>query len=430
LIKLSIIGKLHTLNTEFFIARRIIRGRKGRRKISRPTARIAIAGVAIGIMVMILTLSIVNGFQLSIKDKVEGFNADVQITKLDNNNSYEPAPIEREQSFLADLKKLPNVKHVQVFATKNGIIKTKTENEGVILTGVGSDYDWSFVKKNLVKGTVLDIKDSAASSDIIISKSTAAALDVDTGSKLLIFFITKTGGADSAHFSYEQRVKAFHVKGIYHTGLEDFDRQIVFTDIAQIQSLNFWNPSQIGGFEVLCNNFDNLDSLESDVKNIIDVKLNAQSIKEINEPMFSWLKLQNTNAIIIISLMALVSAIAMVSALIVLILENTNMIGLLKALGARNLNIQQIFLIDGAYLIVTGMVIGNILGITFCLLQQYYKFIPLDQSTYYVAYVPVHFSWLWVGLLNLCTFFVCMVMLILPSFIVSRITPVRTLRYS
>lgn len=418
------------MNTEFFIARRIIRGRKGRKKISRPTARIAIAGVAIGIAVMILTLSIVRGFQLSIKDKVEGFNADVQITKLDNNNSYEPAPIDRQQAFLPDLKKLPEVKHIQVFATKNGIIKTKTDNEGVILTGVGSDYDWSFVKKNLVNGDILDIKDSVPSTDIIISKSTAAALDVDIGSKLLVFFITKTRGADSTHFNYEQRVKAFHVKGIYHTGLEDFDRQIVFADIAQIQSLNFWKPTQVGGFEVLCKNFDNVDSLEGDVKNIIDINLNAQSIKEINEPMFSWLKLQNTNAAIIIILMALVSAIAMVSALIVLILENTNMIGLLKALGARNLSIRQIFLIDGAYLIFTGMIIGNVVGITFCVLQQHYKLIPLDQSTYYVPYVPMEFSWFYAGLLNLGSFVVCMLMLILPSFIVSRITPVRTLRYS
>ncbi len=418
------------MNTEFFIARRIIRGRKGQKKISQPTARIAIAGVAIGIMVMILTLSIVQGFQLSIKDKVEGFNSDIQITNLDNNNSYEPSPIARQRSFIPELKKLPDVKHIQVFATKNGIIKTKTENEGVLLTGVGSDYDWTFVQNNLVKGKVLTIKDSISSSDIVISSSTASALGVDTGSKLLVYFVTRTKGADSGHFNVEQRVKAFHVKGIYHTGLEDFDRQIVFTDIAQIQNLNFWKHDQIGGFEVLCDNFDNVDSLEDNVKNIIGVNLNAQSIKEINEPMFSWLKLQNTNAAIIIILMSLVSAIAMVSALIVLILENTNMIGLLKALGSRSLNIQQIFIIDGAYLIFWGMLIGNFLGISICLIQEYYKVIPLDQATYYVPYVPVHFSFFNVLLLNICTFIICILMLILPSFIVARITPVKTLRYS
>jgi lipoprotein-releasing system permease protein len=418
------------LNTEFFIARRIIEGRKGHKKISRPTARIAIAGVAIGIMVMILTISIVSGFQLSIRDKVEGFNGDIQIANLDNNNSYEPVPINMHQSFLPDLKKLKDVSHVQVFATKNGIIKTKTENEGVILKGVNKEYDWTFIKKNLVKGDVLSFSDSSASTDIIISQNIASALDMDIGSKLLIFFITKDKGVDSAHSTYEQRVRTFHVKGIYHTGLEDFDKRIVFTDIAQIQTLNFWKPDQVAGFEVLTPNFDNIKILEDSIKNIIGADLNAQSIRETNEPIFSWLDLQNTNAAIIIGLMAVVSAIAMVSALIVLILENTSMIGLLKALGLRNLNIQQIFLIDGAYLIFWGMIIGNFLGISMCLIQEYYKVIPLDQTTYYVPFVPIYFSWIYVLLLNIGAFLACMLMLILPSFIVSRITPIRTLRYS
>jgi len=418
------------LNTEFFIARRIIRGRRGQKKISQPTARIAIAGVAIGLTVMILTLSIVQGFQRSIRDKVEGFNADIQITNLDNNNSYEPYPIARHQPFLTELKRMQGVKNVQVFATKVGIIKTKTENNGILLKGIGSDYDWTFIRKSLVKGKVLAIQDSVPSTGIIISSVIASALGVDTGSKVLVFFVTRTKGADSAHFNVEQRVKSFHVSGIYHTGLEDFDRQFVFTDIAQIQNLNFWTKEQVGGFELLSNDFDKVDSLEDNVKNAIGVKLNAQSIKEINEPMFSWLNLQNTNAAIIIVLMALVSAIAMVSALIVLILENTNMIGLLKALGSRNLNIQQIFMIDGAYLIFRGMLIGNILGISMCLIQEYYRIIPLDQATYYVSYVPVHFDVVNVVLLNVCTFIICMLMLILPSFIISRITPVRTLRYS
>ncbi|HSY77316.1 MAG TPA: FtsX-like permease family protein, partial [Bacteroidia bacterium] len=305
-----------------------------------------------------------------------------------------------------------------------------TENEGVILKGISKDYDWTFIKKNLVKGDILGFNDSAASTDIIISQSVANALDMDLGSKLLIFFITKTKGADSGQFSYEQRVKTFHVKGIYQTGLEDFDKEFVFTDIAQIQSLNFWKPAQVGGFEVLANDFDKVDSLTENIKGMIGVNLNAQSIHEINEPMFSWLKLQNTNAYIIIILMAVVSAIAMVSALIVLILENTSMIGLLKALGSRNRNIRQIFLIDGAYLIFWGMLIGNIIGISFCLIQERYKLIPLDQSTYYMPYVPIFFNWFYVLLLNVGAFLTCMLMLILPSFIVSRITPVRTLRYS
>lgn len=418
------------MNTEFFIAWRIIKGGRGRKKISRPTARIAITGVAIGLAVMILTLSIVRGFQISIRDKVEGFNADIEINNLDYNSSFEPSPIARQQPFLAELQKIPAIKHVQVYATKNGIIKTKTENEGVILKGVGPGYDWSFIKQNLVKGKVLTLNDSAASDGIVISSSVASALDMGVGSKLLIFFVTKTKGSGSIHYSYEQRVKTFYVKGIYHTGLEDFDKQVVFVDITQIQNLNFWTHNQVGGFEVLCKNFDKVDSVEKAVNRMIGEKLNAQSIKQINSPMFSWLELQNTNAAIIIILMAIVSAIAMVSALIVLILENTNMIGLLKALGSPNRNIQQIFLIDGAYLIACGMLIGNVIGISFCLLQQHYKIIPLDQSTYYVPYVPIYLNWWAVFALNAGAFIVTMLMLILPSFIVSRILPVRTLRYS
>lgn len=418
------------MNTEFFIARRIIKGTKGRKKISRPTAIIAITGVAIGIAVMILTLSVVQGFQNAIRDKIEGFNADIQITNLDLNTSYESTPIDRNQPFSATLQKLPGMRHVQVFANKSGIIKTKTENEGVTLKGISADYDWSFIKRNLVKGDVFVPHDSTPSTDIVISQSIASELDADIGSKLLIFFVTKTKGADSLHPGVEQRVKTFYVKGIYHTGLEDFDKQVVFTDIAQIQNLNFWRRDQVGGFEVLCSDFNNVDTLLDQVKGVIGINLNAQSIRQINAPMFAWLDLQDTNAIIIIALMALVSAIAMVSALIVLILENTNLIGLLKALGQPNLNIQQIFIIDGAYLILRGLLIGNIIGITVCLVQQHYKLIPLDQSTYYMSYVPIHVNWLYIILLNLGSFLVTLLMLILPSLIISRILPIKTLRYS
>ncbi len=418
------------MNVLFFIAKRIIgkRGKGG--KISRPTVNIAITGVAIGIAVMILTVAIVVGFQISIRDKVEGFNADIQINKLDDNNSMEPAPIDRFQPFLGDLKRLPEVRHVQVYATKNGIIKTKTENEGVILKGVGSDYDWSFVQKNLEKGKVFHPIDSVAGNEIIISKTIASELGADTGSKLLIYFITRTRDADSAgNYGMEKSVKTFYVKGIYHTGLDEFDRQIVFVDLGQIQKLNFWNYRQVGGFEVKCTNFKKVEEDEKTINKVIGQDLEATSIRKVNSAIFSWLDLQNTNAAIIIILMVIVSAIAMVSALIVLILENANMIGVLKALGMTNWGIQKIFIMDGAYLILFGLLIGNISGLSLCWLQSHYGLVKLDQETYYISQVPIYLGWKYIVALNVGAFLACMLMLILPSFITSRIKPAVTLKY-
>jgi lipoprotein-releasing system permease protein len=419
------------VNIEFFIAKRIIKGRSKKKRISRPTVRIAITGVTMGLTVMILTLGIVSGFQRSIKDKVEGFNSDIQITSFDNNNSNQPTPISRNQPFLGALKAMPGITHVQAYAVSPGIIRTKTYNEGVLLKGVGSDYDWSFVQKNMLKGQVFTIHDSAPSTEIVISKTIASALEVDTGSQLHVFFVTRSKDSDAhGHYGVEQRVRTFHVKGIYSTGLEEFDRQMVFVDMGQVQNLNYWSKDQIGGFELHCADFDNVDKIEDNVNSIIGQNLNAQSIKKLNSSIFSWLELQNTNAAIIIILMAIVSAIAMVSALIVLILENTNMIGLLKALGSRNLSIQKIFLIDGAYLIAWGMLLGNIVGLSFCIIQAKYGLIKLSQETYYVPTVPVHLNWEYVILLNAACFVACMATLIFPSLIISRIQPVRTLKYS
>lgn len=419
------------MNAEFFIAKRIIGVSARKHKVSRPTIRIAIAGVAIGLAVMLLTVAIVRGFQISIRDKVEGFNADIQINNYDNNSSYEPIPVSRNQPFVAKLEKLPGIKHLQVYSTKIGIIKTKTYNEGVLLKGIGSDYDWNFIKNNMVKGTVFLPQDSVPCNRIVISKAIANDLGADTGSKLFVYFITKTKNPDSyGHYGYEQRVKTFYVGGIYSTGLDDFDRQFAFVDIAQIQKLNFWTPDQVGGFEVLCSNFNNVDRIENKINKLVGGNLIAESIKKINSAIFSWLDLQNTNAAIIIVLMAIVSAIAMISALIVLILENTNMIGLLKALGATNSSIRKIFLINGAYLILWGMIWGNFIGLLLCYLQSRYGLVKLPQETYYVSQVPIYLNWKYVAAINGGTFVTCMLMLVFPSFIISRISPARTLKYN
>jgi lipoprotein-releasing system permease protein len=297
------------------------------------------------------------------------------------------------------------------------------------LKGIGSDYDWSFVKKNLVKGNVFHPVDTMPGNGIIISKDIASELGADTGSKLLIFFITKTRPDTTGNSGYEQRVKTFYVKGIYHTGLDEFDKQVVFVDIGVIQNLNFWKPNQVGGFEVTCRNFKKVDENEKAINNIIGQDLEASSIRKVNSAIFSWLDLQNTNAAIIIILMVVVSAIAMISALIVLILENASMIGLLKALGLTNWGIQKIFITNGAYLIFLGLLIGNIVGLSVCWLQSHYGLIKLPQETYYVSEIPIYLNLKYVEVLNGIAFTACLVMLILPSFIISKIKPAVTLKY-
>lgn len=418
------------MNVLYFIAKRIIGKTRGEGKTSRPTVVIAITGVALGMAVMLLTIAIVVGYQVAIRDKVEGFNTDIQINKMDDNNSLEPSPISRNQPFLNQLKNLPQVKHVQVYATKSGIIKTQTENEGVLLKGVGSDYDWTFIKANLVKGHIFYTSDTAKRNGIIISSTLASELCVDTGSKLLLFFVTRTRHADSTgNYGYEQRVKTFYVKGIYHTGLDEFDRQVVYVDISQIQNLNFWTPDQVGGFEVACRNFDKITENEEIINRVISQDLQATSIRKTNAAIFDWLDLQNTTAAILLVLIVIVSAIAMISALIVLILENANTIGLLKALGMTNWDIQKIFIIDGAYLITLGLLIGDFTGLSLCWLQSHFGLVKLSQETYYISQVPIFVNWEYVIGINIGSFLVCISMLILPSFIISRIKPAVTLKY-
>lgn len=419
------------MNTELFIAKRIIFGDKSSKRISKPIVRIAIAGIAIGLTVMILTIAIVTGFQSEIRDKVIGFGSHIQITNYDYNNSFEPEPISKNQDFLPELKSNPEIKHVQVYATKNGIIKTKTDNEGVLLKGVSEDYNWSFIEKNLISGTVFSVTDSVSSKNIVISKQLASRLDLKLNDKLLIYFVTKKRNIspDREGGEYEQRIKDFYISGIYETGFEEYDKKIVFVDVAQIQKLNYWEKDQVGGIEVILRDYNKIDKVGSYVYDLVGQNLNAQTIKETNSTIFSWLELQDINAVIVIVLMALVAAINMISALLILILERTNMIGILKALGTGNKNIQKVFLYNAAYLVGEGLLWGNIIGIALCLLQKHFGVFTLPKETYYVSVIPIQMNLIYFFLLSLGTFFLCLLMLIIPSFIISKITPVKAIRF-
>ncbi len=418
------------MNLPLYITKKILSPSGEQRSISRPIVKIAIGGIALGIAVMILTVAIVTGFQQEIRNKVIGFGSHITVASYDNNVSYEPRPVALKQDFIDELKQNPEIAHIQEFATKNGIIKTKTDNEGVLLKGIGSDYNWTFIRNNLKEGTIIPMNDTAISKQIVISNSLAKRLDLKLGQKMLIYFVTKRKAGDTtSSLAYEQRVRDFYVCGIYDSGFEELDAHMVFVDIAQIKKLNYWDKNQTGGFEIEIKDYKKLDKLGDYVYDISGQGLTSQTIKEVNPNIFSWLNLMDTNAVIIIVLMVLIAGINMISALLILILERTNMIGILKALGTSNAGVRKIFLYQAMYLIGRGLLWGNIVGLIITFLQAKYKWIHMPQDIYYIPYVPINLEWVHVLLLNALTFIVCLAMMIIPTYIITRITPVKAIRF-
>jgi len=405
------------MNTEQFIARRLIKGGPG--SFSAPVIRIAIISVALGLAVMIVSVAIVTGFQKQIRDKIIGFGSHIQIAKFDSNNSFEFEPIKKSQVFYPSIEKTEGIKHIQVFATKAGIIKTSDQIQGVVFKGVGSDFDWSFFKDKLVSGNPFSTTDTAMSNSVIISKNLADLLKIKIGDPLRMYFIIDNTA----------RARRFSVSGIYNTGLAEFDLKFIFGDIRQIQKLNGWGRDSISGFDVYINDFKDIDKMGELIYKEAGFDLNTKTIRELYPQMFDWLDLQDMNVIIILILMVLVSGMAMISTLLILILERTNMIGVLKALGARNLSIRRIFLYNAAYIIGKGMLFGNIVGLCLCLLQKYFSIVTLPQESYFMSVVPINLSIIHILILNAGTLIACTLMLVLPSFIVTRISPVKAIRF-
>ncbi len=397
-------------------------------RFSRPIVQISLLGITLGLAVMILTLCIVVGFQNEIKSKVIGFGSHISITNYDCNVSNEPQPISKQQSFLNDLKSNLEISHIQIYSTKVGIAKTQTVNEEVVLKGIGKEYDWKFINDNMFLGRAVTFNDTGLSRDIVVSKSLSDKLELKLNDKIVVCFLTKT--KDTTNSNYEQRVKVFYISGIYETGFSEIDDKLTFVDIRQLQRLNYWNENQIGGFEIAIKNMKNLDDVNDDVDRLIGQGLISQTIKQTNPAIFAWLDLFDINAIIVITFIILVACINMISALLILILERTNMIGILKALGASNFSIQKIFMYNAMYLISKGMLWGNILGIGLALLQKLFGVFKLDKSQYYMSVIPIDINIWTLLLLNIGTIVCCLLMLILPSFIVSKITPIKAIRYS
>ncbi len=413
------------MNVEYFIAKRLSLGKEAKRYVSRSIVGFSSISIALGLAVMIITVSVVTGFKNKISYKVFGFGSHVQVVNFDSNSSYETIPIVANKKMTEDISKVPYVKHIQSFATKPGIIKTQTEIQGIVLKGIDKDYDWSFFKENLVDGEIFTIQDSL-SNKILISKYISSLLKLKPGDDIVMYFIQDP-----------PRFRRLKVSGIYETGLEEFDKIFVLADIKHIQKLNNWKPNEITGYEITLTNYRKIDEVHQNVMELVGLKLNPDGsglkvtdIKEKNTQIFDWINLQNMNVWIILALMLLVAGFNMISGLIILILERTNMIGLLKSLGANNKLIAKIFLYQSGFLILKGLIWGNIIGITLCLLQYHFQFIRLDQSSYFLDSVPINLNIFHLILLNTGTAVLTLVMLTIPSLIISRVTPESTLRFN
>jgi len=410
------------LNYELFIAKRIIASKRSKNSVSSPIIKISILAIAIGIIVMLFSVATGVGLQKKIKEKISGFNGDIQISNYDSNNSkVTVTPISMNQDFYPGFPEIPNVKNIQVFATKAGIIRTPNEFEGIILKGVDQNYDWSFFNEYLIDGDIPEINEKLTN-EVLISDKTAKRLGLNVGNDFHMFFVK-----DDPNKAPNSR--KFLVKGIYNSGFEEFDESYMIGDIKHIQRINKWEKDEVGGFEIFIHDFDDLQETGFEVYNKIDPTLNAFTAAEKFPAIFEWLSLFDTNIIVIIGIMILIAGINMITALLVLILERTQMIGILKSLGNNNWSIRKIFLYNAAYLIGKGLLYGNIIGIGLLLTQKYFGLITLNPETYYVKQAPVYLDIKTIIFINLGTLILCLIMLIVPSFIVSKISPVKAIKF-
>ncbi|MFT4754170.1 MAG: lipoprotein-releasing system permease protein [Salibacteraceae bacterium] len=410
------------MNFELYTALKLIRGKssdkKGRNGI-RPIINIALFGIAISVAVMIISVAIVTGFQKEIREKIIGFGGHIQISNFQSTDGFETIPISTDQEFYPALDTLDQVSNIQIYANIAGILKTKEEILGVVLKGIGQDFDWTFFKDYMVAGEILSFQDSTKSNEVIISQKIALKMNLHVSDKFIVFFIDDNN---------KPRPRKFSIKGIYATSLEGFDDLFILGDIRHIQRLNGWNEDQVGGFEVNLTRYEDLDELDDFIFNSIPFEYKTTTIISKNQNLFGWLDLQDINVTIIIGLMIFVSGINMASALLIMILDRTRMIGIFKTMGATNGSIRKIFLYIAAYLMTVGLFWGNLIGLGVAMVQKYFKLFTLDPETYYISHIPINIELSSILSLNIFTLILCLVMLIAPTFIVTRINTVEAIK--
>jgi lipoprotein-releasing system permease protein len=392
---------------------------KSKRTFSKLIVRIAIIGIMLGLGVMILSLAIVKGFKHEIRNKVRGFAGDIRVVKFDLNNSYQSSSFAADPDFVKRALKSPFITHVMPVATKPGIVKANDEIEGVVLKGVDKSYDWNYFKKMMVAGDVINFADSVeAQKEIMISQTTADRLKLKVGDKLLMYFVQD-----------DLRRRQFKVKGIFNIGVEEVDKTFVIGALSLINRINGWQPNEIGQYELRVADFDHINEAAAALDNVLPVKLKEYTIEEDYPTIFEWLNLLDVNSVVMLVLMMAVAVINMISALLIMILERTAMIGIFKAMGASNWAIRKVFLINASYLIGVGLLLGNLLGLGLGYFQMQTHFFKLDQASYYMTFVPVEFNITDVLALNVGTLIICLLVLIIPSTLVSRISPVKAIQF-
>jgi len=410
------------LNLEYFIAKRLITAKDYKSSISSPIIKIAISAIAIGMIMMIVSVATGIGLQQKIRDKVSAFNGHIIISNYDNNQSEVTlVPVSKNQDFYPKFNSVPGVNHIQAIASKAGIIRTETAFEGVILKGVGTDYQWDNIKEYIVSGKLPDFSKNL-NQEVLISQLLANRLNLKVGDSFNTFFIKEDQNK-------LPNIRRFKITGIFNSGFQDFDATYILGDIRHIQRINKWKPDQVGAFEVFTNDFNNIKSIGEQVYEQTTSTLDTKTIIEKYSYIFEWLKLFDLNIIVILVVMILVATINMVVALLVLILERTQMIGILKALGSNNWSIRKIFLYNAFYLIVRGLFLGNLIGISLLVIQQYFGIIKLNPENYYVNQAPVYINLGYILLLNLLTVTVCFLVLLIPSYIITKISPVKAIRF-
>ena len=405
------------MNTSYFIARRI--AIKSERTFSKLIVRIAISGVMLSLTVMMLSIAIIKGFKTEIQEKVRGYVGDVRIFKLDLNNSFELSPFVPSSKTLAYLKNNKDVAYFQPYATKPGIISANDEVEGINFKGITKSFNWDYISKHLVSGRIINFADSIkATREIMISAYTANRLKLKTGDNFIMYFVQNP-----------PRKRPFKIVGIYDVGVEEIDKSFVLGDINIIRRLNDWKSDQVGGIEVKLKNFNSLSRASDDIYANLEMKLKSESVQEYFPNIFTWLSLLDVNTRVLLILMMIVGVINMITALLIMILERTNMIGMLKAFGMTDFGVMKIFLYNAVYLVGIGLVLGNILGLGLAFIQQYTHVFKLNQSNYYLSYVPIEIHASDVVLLNIAILIICVVVLVLPSMLVSRISPLKAIRF-
>lgn len=411
------------INLEYFLARRIAFTRGGRK--NNMMVRIATLSVAVGMAVMIVSLAVIFGFKHEITAKLTGFGSHVQIVNLDGNTSYETVPISKNQPVVPLIEKLPACGEIHPYAIKAGILRGEEAMQGVVLKGVGPDYDWSFFRENLSEGSIPVLSDSVRNKDVLISHRLASMLKLRVGDPLEMLFIQNPPRRDR-----------FRVKGIYDTQFDELDKVMVLTDIRNVQRLNGWDSTQITGFEITTTDFPRLEKFTDAVDELIfdtppaeGNTLRVINVRERYPMIFDWLDAHNVNAGVIITVMLIVALFNMIAALLIILLERTSMIGVLKALGMGNRSLQKMFVIRSSFIILKGMFWGNLFGVGLCLLQHCTGLVRLDQAGYFLTTVPIFIDWGWWALLNLITFAFIVSLLALPTMIISLILPEKSIRF-